>query len=200
VPITYERDDERRLITVTAAEPYSAIQSCFIPPWSGVLNRRLHFPMVAALCAFMAACGANSPTPSSSPTQTFASSYDGQWSGTTSQGMQIAFSVVNQRVTAITFGYVFEGCSGVKTLSDLNLLILFSPNSIAPAGRLAFVYVYPPVGQSDPSGGSNFTDLIGSFASSATATGRVVFGGYSCGTPEVGLISLGGFTWTAVRL
>ena len=57
-----------------------------------------------------------------SPSATNQSLTTGQWSGTTSQGMPIAFSVSqDEKVTTITVGYRFNSCSGTQTFSNLNL-------------------------------------------------------------------------------
>ena len=66
-----------------------------------------------AWCALLSACGSTSPS---------SATLDGQWSGTTSQGTPIAFTVSSdQRVTVISVGYSFNGCSGMQTFSDLSL-------------------------------------------------------------------------------
>src|SRR5438046_1264923 len=84
---------------------------------SGAAARLMSKPgprfVTIAWCALMCACG---PTTPSSAT------LDGQWSGTTSQGTPITFTVSSdQKVTDITVGYSFNGCSGVQTFSNLNL-------------------------------------------------------------------------------
>jgi hypothetical protein len=64
--------------------------------------------------------------------------YDGQWNGTTSQGKSIAVIVSpDQKVTAITVEYNFNGCSGSKTFSNLSLTIAKSqppPGNPQPPG------------------------------------------------------------------
>jgi len=50
--------------------------------------------------------------------------YAGQWAGTTAQGESIAFTISpDERVTAITVGYAFNGCRSAQTFSNLNLSI-----------------------------------------------------------------------------
>lgn len=136
-----------------------------------------------ALCAVMSACG-GSPTIQS---PAVASGYDGQWSGTTSQGRAITFTVSSdQKVTAITIGYNFNGCSGVNTFSNLNLDIGNPPNPTAPTLGPGFGY------GSGPPDGANYTQIYGSFNSNTTAIGSVAFGDYpGCGSAV-------GF-WTAIR-
>jgi hypothetical protein len=72
------------------------------------------------VCIVLSACGdKSSPTaPSSPPT-----SFNGQWSGTTSQGQSISFSVASDRVTTVSVGYNYSGCSGTATATNLNLEI-----------------------------------------------------------------------------
>lgn len=132
-------------------------------------------------CVLMSACGSSSPTVPSPPR------YDGQWSGTTSQGGPITFSVSSaQKVTAITVGYNFGGCSGVNTFSNLNLDIGSPANPAAPAIGPGFGY------GSGPPDAPNYTQVYGSFSSTTMATGSVIFGGYpGCGS-AVGI-------WTATR-
>ena len=127
---------------------------------------------ITALCVFTIACasGENSPTIPSS------GGYDGQWSGTTSQGRTITFTISpDQKVTAITAGYSFSGCSGSNTFSNLNLDIGTPPNPASPSG--------PGFGfGSGPPDGPDYTQVYGSFSSGSTATGTVIFGDYSgCG-------------------
>jgi hypothetical protein len=112
--------------------------------------------------------------------------YDGQWKGTTSQGRPITFTVSSdQKVTAITVGYSFGGCSGLNTFSSLNLDIGNGPN---PATNLGPGFGFG----SGPPDGSNYTQVYGSFSSNTTATGSVIFAGYpGCGN-AAGI-------WTATR-
>jgi hypothetical protein len=132
----------------------------------------------------MSACG-NSDSGPTTPSPE--ARYDGQWNGTTSQGKPIAFTVgTEQKVTAITVGYGFSGCSGEKTFSGLNLDIGFPPGP-------ARVTIGPGFGYgSGPPDGPNYTQVYGSFTSTTTATGSVVFGAYSgCGNA--------GAIWTAAK-
>jgi hypothetical protein len=112
--------------------------------------------------------------------------YDGQWKGTTSQGRPITFTVsLNQKVTAITVGYSFNGCSGLNTFSTLNLDIGNTPN---PATSLGPGFGFG----SGPPDGPNYTQIYGSFSSNTTATGTMIFGGYpGCGNA--------GGIWSATR-
>jgi hypothetical protein len=132
----------------------------------------------------LSGCGGstvNSPTTSGDTPR-----YNGQWKGTTSQGRPITFTVsLDQKVTAITVGYSFNGCSGLNTFSNLNLDIGNTPN---PATTLGPGFGFG----SGPPDGPNYTQVYGSFSSNTTATGSVIFGGYpGCGNA--------GGIWTATR-
>jgi hypothetical protein len=140
-------------------------------------------------CVVISACGSGgsgSTTPSGS-------SYDGQWSGTTSQGMSIAFAVsTEQRVTAITVGYSFNGCSGLQTFSNLNLdtapKVTCIPGPCSPQVSSFRAFSY-----SAGSGDGPLTVVNGGFPSTNTAQGVVGFTNYpGCGTAL-------GVGWTANR-
>jgi hypothetical protein len=101
----------------------------------------------------------------------------------TSQGASIAVTVSSdQKVTSITVGYRFNGCSGSKTFPNLSLEIArpqFPPGNPpvpSPFDNPGFTYGSAP-------DELNFTLLVsGAFTSSETATGLVVFEDYSgCG-------------------
>src|SRR5215204_825321 len=70
--------------------------------------------LLMACCALASGCGG--------PTDPSPSTLEGQWSGTTSQGTPISFTVSSdQKVTAITVGYTFNGCAGTQTFANLSL-------------------------------------------------------------------------------
>ncbi len=78
--------------------------------------RRLALIVLSVGAAAVGACG-TSTGPS-------ASSYTGEWSGTTAQGRPVAFTISSaQAVTTITLGHDFNGCSGSQTFSSLALTI-----------------------------------------------------------------------------
>jgi hypothetical protein len=145
-----------------------------------------HISCLILLTGGLSSCGTST---ASSPTTTTggAPRYDGQWKGTTAQGTPITFSVsADQKVTAITVGYSFNGCSGVNTFSSLNLDIGNPPNPAALTLGPGFGY-----GSGAPDG-PNYTQVYGSFTSNTTAAGSVVFGAYpGCGN--------GGGFWTATK-
>jgi hypothetical protein len=98
----------------------------------------------------------------------------------------------DQKVTAITIGYDFNGCSGLQTFSNLNLGIapmvtcIPGPCSDALSSYRAFNY-------SAGSTGGPFTTVNGLFPSTTRAEGQVVFRDYpGCGTAV-------GIGWTATK-
>jgi hypothetical protein len=141
-----------------------------------VCSLAIHISFLVLLTGGLSGCGTST---ASSPTTTTGSAprYDGQWKGTTSQGRPITFTVSSdQKVTAITVGYSFNGCSGLNTFSNLNLDIGSPPNPAAVTLGPGFGF------GSGPPDGPNYTQVYGSFTSNTTATGSVVFGGYpGCG-------------------
>lgn len=122
----------------------------------------LQWVLCCTLAAVAGACGGSSPAPSSS--------YRGEWVGTTSHGAAIRFTVsADQRVTALSVGYSFNGCSGTKTFPDLSLPI--APNPIQP-GLARFEFNSGPIEQ------PNYTGVTGTFASTTSAEGLMAFGNY----------------------
>ena len=131
---------------------------------------------------------------SSPSTPDSAATYAGDWTGTTSQGRTIAFTVsADQKVTSITVAYNFNGCSGSKTFSNLSL---------------AIAQVQPPAGNPQAPGpfannpgfgfgsgapdGADFVQVYGAFTAAHAATGSIVFANYAgCGNA--------GGIWTAQR-
>jgi hypothetical protein len=132
-------------------------------------------PFVLAIaCAFAYACGESATAPSAAP------GYDGQWSGTTSQGRPIAFTVSSNHVTAVTVGYSFASCSGSKTFSNVNVEIV-DRSGPGPGGQptpnISPGFAY---GSGAPDGSS--VQIQGFFRSNTTADGVVVFAEYpGCG-------------------
>lgn len=124
------------------------------------------FPILLVVCTLAGVVSACGGTPSPSPT----SPYRGEWSGMTSHGAAISFSVsADQKVTAISVGYSFNGCSGTKTFPGLSLPI--APNPIQP-GLPAFEF------NSGPREQPNYTGVTGTFAATDTAAGLMAFGNY----------------------
>jgi hypothetical protein len=117
----------------------------------------------------------------------------GEWRGTTSQGMPIAFSVdANETLTALTLGYDFNGCSGSQTFSGL--LVPTAPDvTCIPGPCVGAVASYRSFGYSHGSaGGGPFTQVNGLFLPGNQARGQARFVDYaSCGTAAV--------EWTATK-
>jgi hypothetical protein len=138
-------------------------------------------------CVVLSACNPTTPSPASS------GGLDGQWSGTTAQGVPVTFSVApNQKVTAISVGYSFNGCSGIQTYSNLSLetaptvICIPGPCSNDISSFRSFNYL-----AGSPGGPS--TTINGLFVLGSRAEGQVSFRDYpGCGTAA-------GIAWTAVR-
>lgn len=75
------------------------------------------------------------------------------WSGTTSQGMSISFTVSSGNVLrSLTIGHNFNGCSGAETFSNLEVVILngvlgFESGERGTGPTTTVVGVLPPFGQ-----------------------------------------------------
>jgi hypothetical protein len=141
------------------------------------LSRSFRGLLVTALTGLAASCGGSTP---SAP----GSGYRGEWTGTTSQGTAISFTVsAEQKMTAIVVGYSFNGCSGTKTFPGISLPIAVNPQQ---PGLPGFEF------NSGPRDQPNYVGVMGTFATTDTAAGLVVFGNYeSCNN---GLAS-----WSAVK-
>ena len=140
------------------------------------------------LCAAMTACGGGEGPTSPSP-----ATLSGQWSGTTAHGLPISFTVSpDEKVTAISFGYNFNGCSGSHTFAGLNLdtaanvVCIPGPCSVLLSPFRSFNY------SSSPPGGP-FTTVNGLFPVINRAEGALGFFEYpGCGNAT-------GVGWTATR-
>ena len=143
------------------------------------------FPAVAlAACAALSACNSNSFAITPSGT---ASGYAGEWRGTTSQGQSVTISVsADQKVTSITVGYAFSGCSGSNTYGSLSLGIA------PPVSPLPIPFPPLPSVQSSPSSpafeyakgnpvGSDFTQIDGIFISAQSMSGTLILTRPACG-------------------
>jgi hypothetical protein len=94
-----------------------------VPKW---IKRECACLLLIAQSMLVAACGSTKPT---------STTLEGQWSGTTSQGTPIGFTVsADQKVTAITIGHRFGGCAGTQTFDNLNLET--APNVICVPGAM----------------------------------------------------------------
>jgi hypothetical protein len=132
---------------------------------------------------------------SSGPTSPSASSLSvGQWSGTTTQGASIAFTVSSDEVlTTIAVGYAFNGCSGTQTFADLS--VPTAPNvTCVPGPCSGTISTYRAIAYSSGLGGTGpSTTVNGLFLPGGRAQGQISFRDYpGCGTAA-------GVEWTATR-
>ena len=139
--------------------------------------------LTVAMCALLTACG--SETSPSGP------AIAGQWSGTTSQGSPIAFSVSSdERVTTITVGHNFNGCSGSQTFSSLSVdtvpQVTCIPGPCAPSLQSYRSFLYSNGQFEGP-----MTTVRALFVAPGRAEGQVEFRGFECGTSLA--------TWVATR-
>ena len=135
------------------------------------------------LCAAAACADAPSPAPPSSGAPP---GFNGEWSGSTSQGKAITFTASAGHVTAITVGYGFGGCAGLKTDSNLTAEIVDLRNSPQPPPSPYFFAALL-----GPSSESDNTQIQGFFDSERMASGLVVFVRPGCGEALA--------TWTATK-
>ena len=98
--------------------------------------------------------------------------YTGEWTGATSQGTTIMFSVSAPNVvTSITIGHNFNGCRDTQTFSSLSLGIGESglPGRVPTPSNSGFGF-----GSGSPEA-PNFVQVTGQFTSSQSANGTVTF-------------------------
>jgi hypothetical protein len=130
---------------------------------------------IAIVSILLAACesGPSAPT----------AGYVGQWSGMTSQGVPITFSVSSaEKLTKITVAYSFNGCTGSNSLAP-DVALERPPMSVD--ARLVDYESAPP-------GTPNRMLFHFLFSSTTTANGMVSFVDFAgCGTVNS--------TWTATR-
>ena len=134
--------------------------------------------LALALSALAVACqdGPTTPGPAG---------YAGQWSGTTSQGRPIAFTIsADEKVTAITVGHNFNGCVGSETFPNLNLDIAPDVQCI-PGPCPPDITSYRAFNYSSATRtlGAPSTSLNGLFLSMTRAEGLVAFRDFpGCGS------------------
>ena len=120
----------------------------------------------------------------SSPSAPSPASIAGEWSGTTAQGAPIAFRISSdERVTSITVGYNFNGCTGSQTFSNLSLQTKPNVECLEP-GPCGIIQSYRGIGYtSGPSSDGSTTWIQGVFLSQSHAEGTAGFSNYpGCGT------------------
>jgi hypothetical protein len=128
-----------------------------------------------------------------SPMAPAAGTHAGDWNGTTSQGARISFTVSpTERVTAITVGYDFGGCSGAKTFTGLDVAISTAPSGVLPPEAQQFAgFNFRDGAQGAP----NATQVAGALKSETTASGAASFENYAdCQA------SFEGTTWNATKV
>jgi hypothetical protein len=145
------------------------------------------FSLIVILVAFGTGC--------SSPMAPASGTHAGDWTGTTSQGTSISFTVSStERVTAITVGYDFSGCSGTKTFGFLDVAINTAPRELVgllPPGTEQFAgFNFRDGAQSAP----NATQVVGVLKSETAASGAVSFENYA-DCPD----GSEGATWNATK-
>lgn len=136
------------------------------------MSRMLARTLTAALLACAAAgCGSTTPAGPSGPPN-----YDGPWTGTTSQGRTIMFTVQNQKVVALSVGYSFQNCSGTWSEGNLSLPIGTPPNPLVPPPGPGFAYASGSPEQ------PNYLYVSGFLTTSSAANGSLAFLNYQgCG-------------------
>jgi len=98
-----------------------------------------------------------------------------------SQGRAVTFTVSSNHVTAVTVEYVFGGCSGSKTFSNVNVEIA-SPSGSSPGGQPTPPNAPPGFGYGAGAPDGSSAQIQGFFRSNTTADGFVVFAEYpGCG-------------------
>jgi hypothetical protein len=134
------------------------------------MSRRSIAVVVVLVGIAQSACGSSPPT---APSGDGGASYTGRWSGTTSQGGSISFTVSSSnKVTELAFAYSFGGCSGTRTFSGLALDIATStpmpgvPNQVPYTG---FSHASGPTDQ------PNYTQVLAEFSSNTAAFGSIGF-------------------------
>ena len=143
------------------------------------MRRRARVGALVA-CVALSACNPTTPSPSSS------GALDGQWSGTTAQGVPITFSLAsNKTITSISVGYSLTACSSTHTYSNLGLdtaptvICIPGPCSNDISSFRSFNYL-----AGSPGGPS--TTINGLFVLGSRAEGQVSFRDYpTCGTAAV---------------
>ena len=120
------------------------------------------------------------------PTAPAAPSYAGTWTGTTSQGTAVRFTVsADQKLTDLTVGYDFNGCAGTLTFTP-GVAITNVPTAPIPVGSASY--------ESGAVGTANRLLINFLFTSTTDSHGLAIFVDYAaCGG---GALTT---AWTATR-
>lgn len=151
----------RRGVTVRAASRTPEALSHMFRAWGPVA-------WLLCVCVTTACCGGRVTAPGD-----LNRSYTGEWSGATSQGATITFTVSPLNVvTSITVGHHFNGCRETRTFSGLSLDVgggSALPGRAPTSARPGFGF-----GSGSPEA-PNFVQVTGQFTSSQAASGTVTF-------------------------
>jgi hypothetical protein len=147
--------------------------------------------LVGAMTPVLVSACSKAPTTPSTPLSSLSV---GQWSGTTTQGVAITFTVSSDEVlTTIAVEHSFNGCSGTQTFSNLTIptapsvICIPGPCSSDISSYRAFAFSNRVLG-SGPG-----TAINGLFLPGGRASGQVTFRDFpGCGTAA-------GVEWTATR-
>ncbi len=110
--------------------------------------------------------------------------YNGTWSGTTSQGKTVSFTVANNMITSITVGLLFQVC-GVE------VSIQGSPTQNITGNRFSYTH----------QGGGSFETsytIAGTFSSNGSISGNLQFS-FRSGYPFTTCTENAGATWSATK-
>lgn len=116
----------------------------------------------------------NTPTPKP-PSEPF--SIDGQWEGTTSQGKEVKFSIVNRSLTSASIAFQIGGC-GVSMRTNFLSPTPIRGNSFGYGGEYGGIDRYTVF-------------VFGTFSSDTSAAGTLEVRGTLCGDLDA--------TWTALK-
>jgi hypothetical protein len=143
--------------------------------------RRLSVVLLVTACAVAASCGGSGASPSPAPAPT----YEGQWTGLTSQGLDVGFTVTpTQTVTNVSFGYSFSGCAGGASG-------FMSPGAPILTTSSTPSFTFTQGGPDTPS----FMEVAGSFSSTTAASGTITLRRTACGNVNVNVVA----AWTATK-
>ena len=79
--------------------------------------RAARLGLVVGLLGLVCGCGSTTPAGPAAPSP---GGFQGEWSGTTFQGLPISFTVSSeQRVTRLTVGYRLDSCVGTDTSTEV---------------------------------------------------------------------------------
>lgn len=110
--------------------------------------------------------------------------YNGTWSGTSSQGKTVSFTVANNVITSITVGILFQDCG-------LEVSIQSSPTQNITGKRFSYTH------QGGGSLATSYT-ITGTFGSNSSISGDLQFS-FRSGYPYTTCTENAGATWSATK-